>query len=495
MRQVAPAARPPRSSKTPDSPAAIAPAHVVLQVVAHAEHPLGRQAQRSQAASIERRMRLAVADFRRDHQRVDPARRARAGPRRPPAAGRRIRGDAERTPRLAAGACRAGADVGEASPGLGPAEMVPELVERPLRVGHLGQDAGDDPPPAPALGRLVGRPAARAPRRPRRRGNGRWNRACTSSRSSSTPCRAPPRCRPRPPRDRVRLKSRRRRRRSLRCRPTAVRSIMAVAFPDRLTCLDAAILTSPRPSISICRRSDRQTNLGRSALHYGRSNSTREVPSRPAIRPRPTIGQPSPRPMNSPQPAPDRDSPSTQRTRPARPGARPPPPGPAGPSSGHSARPSRPARHVGSRRRRTPVDAPRIRDRRCPGSSRHRPSARPDQPGGDVDVEVGDLAGGELGKAMPAIAALSVQSDERRDEQLDALLVGHRADPLAEPAVGRHAAADAQPASARSARAPGGSWRPGRRRPPPGSSRPGRRPTSGGGWPRRGPGVLARRSA
>ena len=80
-----------------------------------------------------------------------------------------------------------------------------------------------------------------------------------------------------------------------------------------------------------------------------------------------------------------------------------------------------------------------------------------------------------FGSAIPAIAALSVQSDERRDEQLDAELVGHRRRAARGTGVGRDAAADSQPLQPGSRRGPGGSWRPGRRRPPPGSSRPGRR--------------------
>ena len=50
-----------------------------------------------------------------------------------------IRADADRDPGLVERPQGRG-DVGEAPPGLGAAEMVPEFVEGPLRVGDLGQD-------------------------------------------------------------------------------------------------------------------------------------------------------------------------------------------------------------------------------------------------------------------------------------------------------------------------------------------------------------------
>ena len=89
-----------------------------------------------------------------------------------------------------------------------------------------------------------------------------------------------------------------------------------------------------------------------------------------------------------------------------------------------------------------------------------------------------------LGRAIPAIAALSVQSAGGGMNSSTPSSAGHRADPLAEPRF----AATPPPTPSRFRpvrRAPGASWRPGRRRPPPGSSRPGRRSTSSSAGSRR----------
>ena len=53
-----------------------------------------------------------------------------------------------------------------------------------------------------------------------------------------------------------------------------------------------------------------------------------------------------------------------------------------------------------------------------------------------------------MSKAIPAIAALSVQSDSGGMNSSTPIVVGHRGEPLAEPGVGRHAAADPQPLQA-----------------------------------------------
>ena len=162
------------------------PPDVVLQVVAHAEDPLRRQAQMIAGGLGKRRMRFAITDFRRDHQ-ARPSRPARAVPARPRAAGHRSSSRRRPRPRSSQRPAAPAPRRGSTATSRG-AEMIPELVESPVRVGHLGQDPADDPPPAPPLGRLVGRETP-GPRPPRRCRNGPWNRSRTSSGSSSTPCR------------------------------------------------------------------------------------------------------------------------------------------------------------------------------------------------------------------------------------------------------------------------------------------------------------------
>ena len=67
-----------------------------------------------------------------------------------------VRGDPERQTRIPERG-QGGGDVGEASPGLGAAEMIPEFVEGAIQVGEVGQDVGDDPPPPTPFDSLVGR--------------------------------------------------------------------------------------------------------------------------------------------------------------------------------------------------------------------------------------------------------------------------------------------------------------------------------------------------
>ncbi len=98
-----------------------------------------------------------------------------------------------------------------------------------------------------------------------------------------------------------------------------------------------------------------------------------------------------------------------------------------------------------------------------------------DESGGHVDVEVGDLARPELGQGDRGHGGVVGAERRRRDEQLDAQLGRHRADPVAEAPVRGHAAADAQPRSRPIRAGPDASWRPGHRRRPPESWRPGRR--------------------
>ena len=167
MRQVARAAGPPRSSSTAERPARKRTPHVVLQVVAHAENlprgqapDAGRRPERTTDVVFGNQLPTKSPG----HRRPSPA---RAGPSRPGAAGRRS--SSRRRPRCRPREWLEGrGDIGKASPRLGPAEMVPQLVKGPFRVWHFRQDLRHDPPPSPDLGRLVGRmnpPISPAPRR------------------------------------------------------------------------------------------------------------------------------------------------------------------------------------------------------------------------------------------------------------------------------------------------------------------------------------------
>ncbi len=108
------------------------------------------------------------------------------------------------------------------------------------------------------------------------------------------------------------------------------------------------------------------------------------------------------------------------------------------------------------------------------GTSRF--ASRADESGGDIDVEVGDLAGRELGQGDPGHGGVVGAERRRRDEQLDAEL-GRPSRPIRSRnrRIGGHAAPDPSRFRPGARRAPGASWRPGRRRRPPGSWRPGRR--------------------
>ena len=100
---------------------------------------------------------------------------------------------------------------------------------------------------------------------------------------------------------------------------------------------------------------------------------------------------------------------------------------------------------------------------------------RADESGGDIDVEVGDLAAQSLGRAIAAMAALSVQS---AGGGMNSSTPSSAAIAPIRSRNRRFAATpppDAQLLQARVAAAPVASWRRGRQRPPPGSWRPGRR--------------------
>ena len=146
----------PRSSNTPESPARIAPSTSFSHVVTHAQDPLRRQAEVIAGGPEKLRMRLAVTDFRRDHQRVQPGLELGQAPHHSSQPAVEIRADAERDPHLLQGLQRR-RHVREASPRRRAAEVVPELVERPIGIRQLGQDSDDDLPPSPAFGRLVRR--------------------------------------------------------------------------------------------------------------------------------------------------------------------------------------------------------------------------------------------------------------------------------------------------------------------------------------------------
>jgi HEAT repeats len=72
-------------------------------------------------------------------------------------------------------------------------------------------------------------------------------------------------------------------------------------------------------------------------------------------------------------------------------------------------------------------------------------SSRPDQPGGDVDIERGDLARGQLGQGDAGHGRVVGAEGQGRNEQIDASFPGHRRDPLTEAGVRGHAPAHAQP--------------------------------------------------
>ena len=129
---------------------------VVLGFIADAEHPAGRQAQPVAGGAVEAGVRLADADLRGDHQVVIPRpRELREAADDAAESAVEVRPDDEPQPRAAEGV-EGGADVAEGPPGRAAAEMIPKLGERRLGVRQIGQDVGDDPPPAAMLGRLVG---------------------------------------------------------------------------------------------------------------------------------------------------------------------------------------------------------------------------------------------------------------------------------------------------------------------------------------------------
>ena len=271
---------------------------------------------------------------------------------------------------------------------------------------------------------------------------------------------------------------------------------MAVPFPIRLT-------TTRRPSqrrsaphrSTICK--DRMKNQpGRSVTTLWPVRPSKKVGHRPDFGASRLDDQRNPKKMNSPHLRPDRVRPGAVRQRdPGRTGASPPsPPCPGSPAAGVPRARGRASNRVGGRPGCRPSSVRRQsaeRLRRYEGSrsgsrirsrvDAHRSVLRQVSRPGRTSPAVTSTSRSatwpaqSLGKAIAAMAALSVQSDGGGMKHLDARVrrPSHRSGP---------GTADSRPrrrrlpaSSTPIGPAPAASWPPGRRRRPPGSWRPGRR--------------------